>query len=87
MPSHLSVQQILSQPFNNHNPNQYRNNEDENEKLLLDEAEQSFNRIVNTITNKCINKMPGDIKSLSQISDIVTQNGLSLVKDGRNTSN
>ena len=49
--------------------------------MLLDEAEQLYNRIMNAITNICINKMPSDTKSPSQIPDI--QDGLSLVRDSR----
>ena len=82
MPSHFSVEQVLSQSFNNHNPNQYRNNEDEDEKLLLDEAEQSYNRIANAITNTCINEMPNNTESSSQILQIpdVNDGDLSTVR-------
>ena len=81
IPSRLSVEQILSESSEGQDASLYDFGEDENEKLLLDEAEQSFNRIVNAITNNCINKMPSDIKSPSRIPDL--QDGLSLVKDSR----
>jgi len=81
MLSHLSVEQILSESSNSQDDSLYGFGQDENEKLLLDEAEHSFNRIVNAITNNCINKMPSDTKSPPQIPDI--QDGLSLVKDSR----
>lgn len=48
----------------------YGYNEDEDEKWLLDEAEQSYNRIVNAITNNCINGMPNNTESLSPISQV-----------------
>jgi transcription termination factor NusB len=81
MLSHLSVEQILSESSNSQDASLYGFGEDENEKLLLDEAVHSFNRIVNAITNNCINKMSSDTKSPSQIPDI--QGGLLLVKDSR----
>jgi hypothetical protein len=67
MPSHLSVEQILSQSSVGQNVSQYRNSEDENERLLLEEAEQSYNRIVDGITNRCINEIPNDTESSSQL--------------------
>ena len=67
MPSHFSVEQILSQSSISQNSSQYRYSENEDEKILLDEAEQSYNRIVNAITNNCINKMPNNTESSSQI--------------------
>ena len=44
MSTHLSVEQILLQSFNNQNINQSRYSEGEDEKLLLDEAERCYNR-------------------------------------------
>ena len=41
--------------------------EDAIAKLLLDETEQLFNRLVDTVTNRCINWMPNDKESPSQI--------------------
>lgn len=67
MPSHFSVEQILSQSSISQNSSQYRYSENEDEKLLLDEAEQSYNRIANAITNTCINEMPNNTESSSQI--------------------
>ena len=63
MPSHLSVEQILSQSSIRQNASQYSYSEDEDEKLLLDEAEQSYNTVVDAITNHCINAMPNDTES------------------------
>ncbi|MGB7661755.1 MAG: hypothetical protein WBL67_03380, partial [Nitrososphaeraceae archaeon] len=70
MPSHFSVEQILSQSSISQNSSQYRYSEDEDEKILLDEAEQSYNRIVNAITNTCINEMPNNTESSSQILQV-----------------
>ncbi len=61
MPSHLSVEQILLQSSINHNTSQNRYSENENVKILLDEAEQSYSKIIDTITNNCINEMYNDI--------------------------
>jgi len=66
MPSYLSVEQILLQSSINQNTSQYRYSE--NEKLLLDEAEQVYNKIVDAITNSCINKMPNDTGIISEIA-------------------
>ena len=66
------------------NTSQYRYSENENVKLLLDEAEQSYNRIIDAITNNCINEIPKDTESLLQILQIPDiQDGLFLVKDSR----
>ena len=83
MPSHFSVEQILSQSSISQNSSQYRYSEDEDEKILLDEAEQSYNRIVNAITNTCINEMPNNTESSSQILQVpdVNDNRLSSVED------
>ena len=67
MPSHFSVEQILSQSSISQNSSQYIYSENEDEKLLLDEAEQSYNRIANAITNTCINEMPNNTESSSQM--------------------
>ena len=67
MSSHFSVEQILSQSLISQNSSQYRYSENEDEELLLDEAEQSYNRVANAITNTCINEMPNDTESSSQI--------------------
>jgi transposase len=66
MPSHLSVEQILS-PISQH-AGQYNGSEEE--KLLLDEAEQSYNTIVDTITTYCVNGIPNYIKSTSRILQV-----------------
>ena len=55
MPSHLSVEQILSQSSIGQHASQYNGNEDE--KLLLDEAEHSYEKMADAITNNCINGM------------------------------
>ena len=78
--SSLSVEQILSQSSISQNSSQYIYSENEDEKLLLDEAEQSYNRIANAITNSCINGMQYETEPLyhsSQVSDV--NDGLSLV--------
>lgn len=64
MPSALSAEQILSQLSINQNeqhPNQFGYGE--YEKLLLDEAEQFYNRIVDAFASKCFNELPNDTES------------------------
>ena len=46
----------------------------EDEKILLDEAEQSYNKTVNAITNTCINEMRNNTESSSQILQILDIN-------------
>lgn len=67
MSSILSVDQILSI---SQNVSIYGYNENEDEKRLLDEAEQSYNRIVDAITNNCVNGMSNNTESLSPISQV-----------------
>jgi hypothetical protein len=76
MPSHLSMEQILSQLSIGQDASLYGFGENENEKLLLDEAEQSYNRIVDAITNNCVNKMPNNTESLSPISQVPDLHGI-----------
>lgn len=47
MPSLLSVEHILSQSSVSENTSRYRYSEDEDERLIIDEVEQSYNRIMN----------------------------------------
>jgi hypothetical protein len=69
MSSPLSVEQLLLQPSYNSqslSPHGYN----ETEKLLLDEAEQIYNNIVNAISNRCIDettKMPNDTELSHEI--------------------
>src|ERR687892_624369 len=77
MPSYLSVEQILSDSSRSQEPSLYGFSENEIEKVLSDEAEQSYNRFVNAVTNNCINKMPSDTKSSSQVLP------LPIIQDGR----
>src|ERR687892_2238602 len=51
--------------------------EDAIAKLLLDETEQLFNRFVDAVTKRCINWIPNDKKSSSQILP------LPIIQDGR----
>jgi hypothetical protein len=74
MPSHLSVEQILLESSDSQDVRLYGFDEDENEKLLLDEAEQSFNRFVDAITNSCINRMYNDTESSSHILKVYDVN-------------
>ena len=60
---------------------QNRYSENEDEKLLLDEAEQSYNRIANAITNTCINEMPNNTESSIQILQVPDDDRLSSVED------
>ena len=55
----------------------YTDEEDAIVKLLLDEAEQLFNRFVDAITKRCINWIPKDKESSSQILP------LPIIQDGR----
>lgn len=65
--SRLSVEQVLSI---SKNASIYGYNGDEDEKRLLDEAEQSYNRIVDAITNNCINEMPNDTELSSEMLQV-----------------
>gem|GEM_PF-5636363 len=47
MISLLSVEQILSQSSVSENTSRYIYSEDEDERLIIDETEQSYNRIMN----------------------------------------
>ena len=67
MPSTSSVEQILSQSHVSQNPSRYGYSEKEDEKLLLDVAEQAYNSIIDAIANHCINEVPNDTKSLSPV--------------------
>ena len=67
MPSPSSVEQILSQSHVSQNPNKYGYSENEDEKLLLDNAEQAYNSMIDAIANHCINEVPNDTKSLSPV--------------------
>jgi len=80
-PSHsLSTEQILARPLSEaisssispHELHGSTNEEDAIAKLLLDEAEQLFNRLVDAVTNRCINWIPSDKESSSQILPLPT---------------
>ena len=77
------MEQILSESSDSQDASLYGFGENENEKLLLDEAEQSYNRIANAITNTCINEMPNNTESSSQILQVsdVNDDRLSSVED------
>ena len=80
MPSHLSVEQILSESSISQNANSYRYDANEDEKILLGEAERSYNRIVNAITNNCINGMQNETEPLYHSPQVPgVKNGLSSV--------
>jgi len=66
-----------SEPSDSQDANLYAFGEDE--KLLLDEAEQSYNKIADSIANKCINEIHTDAQTL-QVPD--TQDGLSSIEKG-----
>jgi hypothetical protein len=59
----LSVEQILSQPRVSQIPSSPGYAEEE--KLLLDDAEEAYNSMMDAITNRCINEVPNDAESLS----------------------
>src|ERR671918_1610356 len=63
----LSVEQILSESSFSQNPSRYSIGEKEDEKLLLDEAEQAYNSMIDAIANRCINEVPNDTESLSPV--------------------
>ncbi len=75
MPSHLLVEQILRQSSLSQNPRPYEDSEDE--KFLLHEAEQSYNRIIDAITNNCINGMQNETEPLYHSPQVLD------VNDGR----
>ena len=72
------MEQILSESSFSQNPSRYSIGENEDEKLLLDNAEQSYNRMVDAITSNCINGMPNDIGSPSQILSDIQDSKLSV---------
>jgi hypothetical protein len=65
--STAEIQSMLSTSIgrNEYNPNQDGNNEDNQEKILLDEAVKVFDRIVDNITGKSIEEIATDTKSIS----------------------
>src|ERR671918_601767 len=67
MPFPSSVEQILSQSHVSQNPSRYGYSENEDEQLLLDEAEQAYNSMIDAIANWCINEVPNDTESLSPV--------------------
>ena len=83
MPSNFSVEQILSQSSISQDSNQYRYGENEDEKLLIEEAEQCYNRMADAVTNSCINRISYDIESSQILQTSDTQNGLLPVKNTR----
>ena len=79
MPSHLTVEQILALSSISQRTSPYEDSDDE--KLLLHEAEQSYNRIIDAITSNCINEMQFETEPLyhsRQVSDL--NDGLSSVE-------
>jgi hypothetical protein len=76
MPSHLSVEKILAQSSISQSARPYEESEDE--KFLLQEAEQSYNRIIDAITNNCINGMQNETEPLYHSPQVLDLNdGLS----------
>src|ERR671919_2174818 len=67
MSTQLSVEQILSESSFSQNPSRYSIGENEDEKLLLDEAEQAYNSMIDAIANRCINEVPNNTESLSPV--------------------
>ena len=65
--SQLSVEQILSESSFSQNPSRYGYSENEDEKLLLEDAEQAYNSMIDAIANHCINEVPNDTESLSPV--------------------
>jgi hypothetical protein len=54
----LSVEQIMSQPHMSQSLSSHGYAEDEDEKLLLDDAEEVYNSMMDAIANRCINEVP-----------------------------
>jgi len=63
----LSVEQILSQSRVSQNQSRNGYGENEDEKLLLDEAEQAYNSMMHAIASRCINEVLNDTESLSPV--------------------
>src|SRR5918994_41129 len=66
MSTQLSVEQILSESSFSQNPSRYSIGENEDEKLLLEDAEQAYNSMIDAIANRCITGMPNNSESPSQ---------------------
>ena len=80
MPSHLSVEQILAQSYLSQSISPYEDSEDE--QLLLHEAEKSYSRVIDAITNNCINGMQNETEPLYHSPQVLDVNdGLSSVAD------
>jgi hypothetical protein len=80
MSTQLSMEQILSESSVCQNPSQYSIGENDNEKLLLDEAEQAYNSMVDAIANRRINGVPTNTESESQILQLpIIQDDLSSI--------
>ncbi|MFY9965274.1 MAG: hypothetical protein WBL44_10625 [Nitrososphaeraceae archaeon] len=72
----LLLQTSISQ--NEFSTSQYGYNEATLEKILLDEAEQIYSKLIDNISNRCINEITNDAKSFSQILHLCDmQDGLS----------
>ena len=56
----MTLEHNMSSSISPHELFGYTDKEDAIVKLLLDEAEQLFNRFVDAVTNRCINWMPND---------------------------
>jgi len=55
---------------NEHDPNQNGQNKDDPWKMLLEEAEQVFSKLIDDITGKCVNEISNDAKSISQTKQV-----------------
>ncbi len=72
---HMSTAEIQSMlrtsiGRNDHNSSQDGNNQDTPEKILLDEAEQVFNKLIDNITGKCIDEITTDTNPISQMEQV-----------------
>ena len=67
--STAEIQSLLETSIsqNEYSTSQYGYNEDALEKILLDEAEEIYSKLVDNISNRCINELTNDTKSSSQI--------------------
>jgi hypothetical protein len=73
----LQLSEATSSSISPHELYEYTDEEDAIAKLLFIEAEQSFNRLVDAVTKRCINRIPNDKESSPQILP------LPIIQDGR----
>ena len=94
----LSVERLLSQSSisqNQPDPIQFGYNNDFLEKLILDEAEQLYNKFAEALTSKSMNQIKNDSDHMSQLSNMFPSQSTHAIPDapgdeisiGRNNNN